>query len=87
MKHIKIYLISLITGICGGIVGGIFHKAVEWATEIRHENSYIITQEMVVFRLVEIVFLLALPTVDLIYTASGVFVERNIVSFDKLWVA
>ena len=46
MKYIinllKISLISLITGVCGGIIGSLFHKAVEWATEIRHANSYLI---------------------------------------------
>ena len=46
MKNIinllKISLIALVTGVCGGIIGSIFHKAVEWATEIRIENSYLI---------------------------------------------
>ncbi len=46
MNHLKnlfkISLISLITGVCGGIIGSLFHKAVEWATEIRHENSFLI---------------------------------------------
>lgn len=46
MKYIKnllkISLISLATGIAGGVIGGIFHKAVELATEIRLENPKLI---------------------------------------------
>ncbi len=39
---IKISLISLAAGVAGGIIGGIFHKTVELATEIRLENSFLI---------------------------------------------
>lgn len=50
LKYIKSYLITFIkwvaiavaTGICGGIVGSFFHKSVEYVTEIRIANEWII---------------------------------------------
>ena len=50
LKYIKSYLITFIkwvaiavaTGTCGGIVGSFFHKSVEYVTEIRIANEWII---------------------------------------------
>ena len=50
LKRMKKYIITFIrwvtiavaTGVCGGIVGSFFHKSVEYATEVRLENEWII---------------------------------------------
>ena len=34
--------VGMVVGVIGGAVGAIFHIGVEWATELRHENPYIL---------------------------------------------
>ncbi len=45
-KYIKYlfmwFAISMVVGLAGGIIGGFFHIAVDYATEIREKNSYIL---------------------------------------------
>ena len=39
---VKWVAIGFVVGVIGGAVGAIFHIGVEWATELRHENPYIL---------------------------------------------
>ena len=41
-SFVKWVLISFLTGVCGGVVGAFFHKAVEASTAIRDRNEWLI---------------------------------------------